>query len=135
MRLKRHLGAAALLAVGIVMLAMSGPAVFAAPPTCATNGYKTGAVTCAGTCPDNSPCPPAPAGVGNGPLGQYQFCACPDEGESNCCHLIKLMSEPYTGLIVPNGNCNASGCPTTPPLCRRMGEGTLLEPYTAACVN
>lgn len=125
----------ALVVAGVGALVMSAPAVAAAPPNCTGSGYGDAWKTlrCAGTCPDQTACPRTPAGSGwNEALGFYTYCACPNEGESPCCHLVRAtpLFEP---LITVSGNCQLPGCPTDP-LCRRTGMGTLEIPWKAECL-
>ena len=125
-----------LLLVGIGALIASAPSVSAAPPSCTGKGYGDAWKTlqCTGTCPDEAACPLSPGGVGyNEVLGFYTFCACPGEGESECCHLVRAtpLFEPQ---IVVSGNCQLPGCPAEP-LCRRTGFGTQQEPWKAECIT
>lgn len=121
---------------GLVLL-WSAREVLASAPTCATNGYKTGTnyvITCTGWCDEpGAACPNPPWGSGyNVVLGTYKFCACPDEPESNCCHLVLKL----TGAgdrIVPNGDCpNDLACPGAGQ-CRKTGSGTEQSPWVKVC--
>jgi hypothetical protein len=124
--------------LAILLLGAGSVAVLANPPICASNGYTNGAMVCTGTCPQSPPshpspypCPNPPQGVGNDPVnGDYTFCACDGEGESNCCHLIRCQRPPH---IRVKGVCStAQMCPPDGN-CRRTGQGDGTDPYESFC--
>lgn len=121
-------------AVAVGLFAWSSTAVLASTSNCASNGYSTAPhLTCSGDC-DGTACPDPPSGSGsNQQHGAYQYCKCPSEvGEQTCCHLIMTTGG---GDVYVNGECNVgSPCPTQP-VCKRVGAGTSVSPWTRACTT
>jgi hypothetical protein len=98
---------ALLLVVSSMMFLWSAAVVVASSPICSSDGYNNSRIACGGSCPaeggGSTPCPNPPSGVGSDPVNvNYQFCACPGEGESVCCKLI-LRDSSHSPRIAVKG--------------------------------